>query len=850
MEKFKKNEIFESNIRPNSPFPTIPDITLNPEIVERDITAIRTSPVLFNLNKEEEVAADVQSVKEEDPGTNIVEENKTVESNEIKEVQYNIEKLPDVPFPTIPPTFAESQRDSSSIFQPPKRSFEPVSLTAKKYKLNEPKYAGNANLKPEFNFALADTEYKTVERTYSSSAASNIRTLQSEIFESQGHFVASRSCSPFPVYIPLSREATPVPKQMLPKEVEDKLKVDCSNEIDHSKVRDRIKATVTGNPAQSEIIKSQQKCFSELNSIKDCYEMADSTYQKFSESIKQKQNSQYYVQEDENEIQKRLKEMKAIREGFDINNKPLEIEKVENLNSTTLTDEKIECQVTADEHVTVKTASQSCTSASDTLLLRIHESDLVDRRSSIDVSDSNNCIQQKEQEQVQGNVNHENGVVQLPTDNRETRTVDDVKQNENNKKQNVESDLRKVIHIEKPECKKPPQSIIGARPLFGQLDINEEFKKALIGRSQSIQNRTAKRGMKQQNTMESPMKFEKSENVSTIETSEDSQLATQLKNKCSAEISTIRPNENEEIERIYYQQEREYEMDFQTVQETPVLSNFMEGGNNYPQMRNEAVEYFGPNSFAYGDTSLHVHDVKNSNFATATSLNGTNVYQNPVSQATKVNTGYPSFYPSTFVPTPRTPVTPYQPQQTKEKYEQELHNNYSTEVTSETHLQGSEDDEFYKKVPVKSLIKSFEECSMPVMRYKKISDPLPDVVEKLNTAAKRQEHSSIVQTSSEPSSSKLQNGYNNASMLNQNFNQDVLLKKAEEEFDNLYYVANASVENRQYCPKQVTEFKQSENSSFCKYSSQSFSSQQSQLMSFQSGFGQTSNGLIQEGKIS
>ncbi|KAL1516849.1 hypothetical protein ABEB36_000695 [Hypothenemus hampei] len=273
------------------------------------------------------------------------------------------------------------------------------------------------------------------------------------------------------------------------------------------------------------------------------------------------------------------------------------------------------------------------------------------------------------------------------------------------------------LDIEPKICKKPPGAIIGARPLFGELNINDEFKKAVVGRKKSLQERKYKNLSKNVAQTNEPNKvaFERNEIETQEEVCENSNLRSTIKSSEKAEVEILKPNANEEIEKVFYQQNREVDVDFQIIHE-----EIVNGQTEISYVKNN-IQTSKPEPL-YATTSKQ------------------NINYNGMS---------------------------------------------------------GENEEDYVKVPVKSLIQSFEQSIMPQLQYKQIRDPLPDVVEKLA-----------------PSRSP---------------NKDQILKQAEQDFDNLYYVTSSTVQSSTYPqpdPSKIYSLQQSENSSFCKYfSSQSHVSQ-------------------------
>ncbi|KAG5894024.1 hypothetical protein JTB14_018129 [Gonioctena quinquepunctata] len=98
--------------------------------------------------------------------------------------------------------------------------------------------------------------------------------------------------------------------------------------------------------------------------------------------------------------------------------------------------------------------------------------------------------------------------------------------------------------IEPRRCKKAPETIIGARPLFGQLDINSEFKKAMTNRQNSIKakrSREVSENVSRSNGVEPRMKVEKTESETMEDADENSSIATQFKKTEVAEVQRFYP---------------------------------------------------------------------------------------------------------------------------------------------------------------------------------------------------------------------------------------------------------------------------------------------------------------------
>lgn len=707
VHKFRHKEHLQSSLRPSSPFPAIADVKLNPEIVEQDVVTLRTSPVPFRVPS-------VVSFEKE----NVTEE-------ETKEKEQSVEPPETVPFPTIPDISKYLAKSDSNLFKPiATKPFESVSLdTGKKYEMKGP--ADNyvpPPMKPEFNFALADTEFKVVEHSFSNATASNIRTLQSEIFESQGHFNASRSCSPR-VFIPKCEIEQPK-NEPEKKELKKIVKVETQEPKDPKYEEQMKQLTLSGE--KSEILMSQKSCFNEMHT---------------------KKQQEIACTLEDNEINHILRGMKMAREGI-----------------VPHTDENIQVQSVVKQEIT-KSREESKEEA-QTLYIAHDLSQIVtppvefqsNQIASVEQSES---FQNEKTYTMTTSLKEER---YLPSEAIETRNLSEETiqkeetvmeteeltelenipitpkvmegtppKNNNVLEHKIEEERKdEVISISKNKgiifdiepkiCKKAPETIIGARPLFGQLDINSEFKKALVGRQKSIQGKRSREVNKIDQNPEPRVKIEKTETRNHEENTSKSKLSAQYKSNEAAQIETIRPSDNEEIEKVYYTQEREYHVDYQKVEEEFVMPD------------GRTMHYSYTPSVTYSPVPPAIHN---------------QILMQQQQQSTS------------------------QQNVVVENMQMEYYD---------------ENGEKYKKLPVKSLIKNFEQCSMPAMRYKKIRDPLPDVVEKINPKLSENVNFSIQQYQQQSiQSSQIQ--YREP--IN---NQELMLRQAEQDFDNLYYVANSRVE--------------------------------------------------------
>lgn len=703
---FKEKKSIESALRPSSPFPTVPDITLNPELLEMDIVALRTSPIPFKVQSsvsiDDNFSADVDDLILPPPEFRDPDSSTTHES---------------VPFPTIPDIskYLATDKAESTLFKPiPTRQFAPISLNTKTYEMNCNPLSDNApkRLLPEFSYALSQNENRVCEHSFRGPTPES-RTIQSEMFESQGHFNA-RSKSPMAVFVPeenftmeanKSAEINEAPKSKEPaaKIIIEKVTVEAKNPEVEEHAR---KVAIENDREKAEAIVYQQGCFSELQYIKNAYDNLDHYAIKGIQGI----DIEYKDLTQNGEVSEALKERSSDCEKYDVNNneKPVNFDKCE----------KPEDQGKVAE---VKTVNRS-----------------------------------EVNKPPMKSTNQRSKVELLPPKE------------------------EACLNIEPKICKKPPGAIIGARPLFGELNINDEFRKAVVGRKKSMQERRYKNTSKNVVESKEPNKsyFEHSEIECSEDASNNSTMKSTVKSKEKAEVEILKPSANEEIEKVFYERNREVDVDFQIVNEEIVNPSgpFIQSPG-YALMGNQFLEQFQP------ETQI---------------FNGKSKSGAQYAQITQ-------------------PLQTYGQQQ--------LNDRPANAASTQSYDNGNNeaDQEDYVKVPVKSLIKSFEQTIMPPIQYKQIREPLPDVVEKLSPSKSPNPERMQQQTIKQ-----VQNVSNNGG----NVQQDQILRRAEQEFDNLYYVTSSKVHSSSHPqpdPSKMYSLQPSENSSFCKYSVSDFSQSYAQF---------------------
>ncbi|ENN81839.1 hypothetical protein YQE_01778, partial [Dendroctonus ponderosae] len=707
---FKEKKSIESALRPSSPFPTVPDITLNPELLEMDIVALRTSPIPFKVQSsvsiDDNFSADVEDFLPPPPEFMDSGSNTTQQS---------------VPFPTIPDIskYLATDKTDSTLFKPiATRQYAPISLSTKTYEMNcnPPCDTAPKRLLPEFNFALANNENRVCEHSFRGPTPES-RTIQSEMFESQGHFNA-RSKSPMAVFVPEENFPVETSKNTEVKETKsqepsariiiEKVTVEPKNPEFEEHAR---KVAIENDREKAEAIVYQQGCFSELKYIKNAYDNLD-----------------HYA-------------IKGIQ-GMDIEYKDL----------------------TQNENNVLNGGSpEAIESSSDFKKYDVNNNE-----------NPQNFIECKEPSNSKSTELNKDKAAEAKSVNESGVSKNTIIESTNNQRSKVKSSPPKeeaCLGIEPKICKKPPGAIIGARPLFGELNINDEFRKAVVGRKKSMQERRYKNTSKNIVESKEPNKsyFEQSEIECSEDACENSSLKSTVKSKEMAEVEIFKPSANEEIEKVFYERNREVDVDFQIVNEEII----------------NPVGSFSQNP-GYG-------------------LTGTQFYQ--------------QFQPETqiFNGKCKSGAQYAQITQPLQSYGQQQLHNGATNTASKQTLQSDDimsdeaEQEDYVKVPVKSLIKSFEQTIMPPMQYKQIREPLPDVVEKLAPSKSPNIELQKQQDANKTVPNMPSNGHGN-------IQQDQILRKAEQEFDNLYYVTSSKVHSSSYPqpdPSKMYSLQPSENSSFC-----------------------------------
>ncbi|CAG9815923.1 unnamed protein product, partial [Phaedon cochleariae] len=668
-------------LRSPSPFPTIPDIEMNPELVYEEVpTRKEKSPSPYpNIP---DISVDPELTMEQQFENHSEYHNEVyVRTDENSNEQYEEhEKLPMLHIPDI---FKYLDKSKDTNFYRPVTEIKPRQI-----------------LKPEFGFALDEHWGKTIENSFSPTT-SNFGSLQSEIFESQGHFNASRSCSPYPVYVPTYEPSTEENKknQRPPSDersTNTKIFIETSKPKDPKYEEHMKKVALLSDKNKSETLMLQKGCFKELKEKKIMKN--ERTLEKFSgaEQIYSEEEPEYA------EAEANIKDVEIQTQDYE-STQFQNFEVKEEVMETETTPSEIELdikQISIDGDVHKPTDENNSSNDNE-----LKEQEVLTNAKSLENNEMLHNAEVLNTAEVTANKLVEPiGEVAVMKDPNERTTEVPVTNRKTSRKASQDTTIEPI------RCKKAPQAIIGARPLFGQLDINSEFKKAVIDRQKSVQSKRSRdvnETISKSNGTEPRIKVEKMEIERREDIGEESKLETQFKKMESAEVQIFNPSKNEEIEKINYQQEREYHIDFQKVGDEIILPE------NYSKiLDNQDVGVF----------------------------------------------------------------------------ELQLNND-----TPHTDIETGED---YKKIPVKSLIQSFEQSAMPALKYKQLRDPLPDVVEKFIPAQTVQK-------------------INGTKEIQRSFQEIV----TDDMSMNMYHVANVEVKSEYFPPDQSKmHFQYSQDSSFCKYS--------------------------------
>lgn len=625
-------------------------------------------------------------------------------------------------FPTIPDIskYLSTENRESTLLRPiPCKQLESISLVNKKYNLNNPVAANpRTSPKPEFSYALANFDCQITERSFNNSTA-NPRTIQSELF---GHFNA-RTKSPIHIFVPEEKE-----------DLTSHVRYDVDEEEKLKQPTHETKKIIV------ETVKVEEK------------------HPEYEEHIKNLVTENNKEKSEVIQSQKEcFSELQSIKAAYDIVDK-YAIKGIKGIDV-----EYKDC-----------TDSKSMLSENKNNIVKINDGETVTQSSSVESKIVNNAGEQKGVEESTKN----NNVV---TESKATKAQIETNTNKMERNPSCKSPPKDFnLEIQPKMCKKPPGAIIGARPLFGELNINDEFKKALVGRRKSMLDRRYKNSSNNVVEVREPNKvhFEQSAFSNEKELGENSNLNVAIKTSEKADVEILQPSANEEIEKVFYEQNRELDVDFQIIHE----------------------EIIDPN----GNVQQH-----------STIRNGTLLPQL-----------MPIIHPNNSIQFSNGQLTQGQSSR-RSTLQQPVESKYVNTVTDKTFemSQLSEDDE-YIKVPVKSLIKSFEQSIMPTLQYKQIRDPLPDVVEKLGPSRRTTNDNLLSKTDVySPQDKQLKMQKETVTP------QESVLQKAEQDFDNLFYTASSTVhssKSSQPDPSKFYSLQQSENSSFYKYTSLQSVSQQKQ----------------------
>ncbi|XP_044751639.1 uncharacterized protein LOC123311634 isoform X2 [Coccinella septempunctata] len=455
------------------------------------------------------------------------------------------------------------------------------------------KITDNAS-KPEFGFAL-DGDSRVVENSFTRST-SNLLTFQSANFESEGHFVADRAKSPLPIFIPESRSLSEEPAENLTVSIQPLVKY-IGEEVKNPVYEDHVrKMVLTGNKDKMKVIQGQKSCFSELQEIEGAYRSANSPLsEKNDQQMRIMEKIHTFIPAAQNDLEEKwASERQDMEEDSRI--------RIETLRES------------GEKYNAVAEEQEVCSTKNNNNLGNEFDREYVDLSGKIETNETEeNKLNTKSSEGDQ-----ENSPQVLVKENCQEEMIENTEAHMQGKSTNDTSNVKKAPVVKENGnkaneddkmpthfCKKAPEAVIGARPLFGQLDINKEFIKAFTGKEKLMKTKKNKEIFQCTHKASTPTtKIERSmpnsepsanyhppkhsdiiENAKVTKTmvmdrdykdvqkhfvdnaGNYSKLSGYMKNEQKSDVEIIRPNENEEIEKIYYERERALSIDLQTIGE-------------------------------------------------------------------------------------------------------------------------------------------------------------------------------------------------------------------------------------------------------------------------------------------
>lgn len=583
----------------------------------------------------------------------------------------------------------ETENKHSNGKLEPYWQYKPIISSDKNNSWKPSSKISNESSKPEFGFAFNNTDVNVVENSFSKSTSS-LLTLQSANFLSKGHFVADRAKSPLPIFIPESHSLPDEPEENLTVSIQPIIQYtveevrDPANE-DH--VREMV---LSGNKEKRRVLQGQKCCFAELQEIEDAYRSANNplsgTFKGNSRPLERVHaftpvahpRLEEYVDNDFHP-EERESSKAYLEKPFE--NDPVSLaDEIESEEDIKKTDELIHSGDISDK-------------GNNSAIAETEDVESTSQLMNSEKDDSFGQTMQKDESPQEANV----------ANKIEMKSIEEnLAQQKTSRNQMRQNQIEENIRISKPMCKKAPEAVIGARPLFGQLDINKEFLKAFTGKEKLMKTRKNREIFQCTQKASAPSRIEqgvyvtdsgynhnssfvsdRNENNSVVRTEaaaamegreekiiigdsgEHSKISSRFQNDQKANIEILRPNETEEIEKIYYQRERALSIDFQTI------------GDGLQQSDLQAII----------DKEL----------SKVTSISSNDAYQKCLSEVNQ-------------------------------------HQDTKNVVTSESDIPlyanegkyGYNDEEEYRKVPVRSIIENFEQNSMPPLKIKEQNYPLSE----------------------------------------------------------------------------------------------------------------------------
>lgn len=337
----------------------------------------------------------------------------------------------------------------------------------------------------------------------------------------------------------------------------------------------------------------------------------------------------------------------------------------------------------------------------------------------------------------------------LKTETVTTSTVQQIKQSAEETVTNKEEKLVK--------CTKAPEAVIGAKPIFGQLDINNELKKAFGIVNKQEQNVTK---------------------------------TSHIKNKISKfnETKQVKENVSESTNNLEEEKKVKEHIPSDFISKNLIFD--IDDNDKYKMPQSDLLSSKAEETLTNVETELQKTDIaEESVIKQKTVLNEVEI-QNSLQNKKVQNNKQNQSLPTQQKHTKNTEISSVNVSTEKETSSQISAVQESLSITSETQLETNEENETYKTPPVQSLIKTFEQSTMPVMKYKQIRETT---------------NSHLSSNSSMERFFSVNNKENVSPVPDTSAKYVQPMTNGDAKHNNLYYVSQTSVENRVFLPTKSTE---------------------------------------------